>query len=108
MRSFQHITRPLRLYSGHDSLRQFGRELYRLKSRRAVILCGSTLAHSPVLQLVQSAVGDRCAGVFPGVRAHSPHPSVQAVAEELKRLDADAVVAVGGGSAIVTAYCLMT
>lgn len=103
MRSFQHIAPPLRLYSGDDSLGQLGRELDRLKSRRAVILCGSTLAHSPLLQRVRSAMGDRCAGVFPGVRAHSPHPAVQAAAEELKRLDADAIVAVGGGSAIVTA-----
>jgi alcohol dehydrogenase class IV len=103
IQSFQHIVPPLRLYSGDDSLRQLGRELDRLKSRRAVILCGSTLANSPLLLLVQSAMGDRCAGVFSGVRAHSPHPSVQAAAEELKRLNADAVVAVGGGSAIVTA-----
>jgi alcohol dehydrogenase class IV len=103
MQSFQHIAPPLRLYSGDDSLRQLGRELDRLRSRRAVILCGSTLAHSPALKLVRSAMGDRCAGVFPGVRAHSSHPSVQAAAEELKRLNADAVVAVGGGSAIVTA-----
>ena len=48
-------------------------------------------------------MGDRCAGVFTGVRAHSPVPSVAAAAEELKRLQADAVIAVGGGSAIVTA-----
>jgi alcohol dehydrogenase class IV len=103
MRSFQHMTPPLRLYGGDDSLKQLGRELDRLKSRRAVIFCGSTLARGPLLELVRSAMGERCAGVFSGVRAHSPHPSVQAAAEELKRLDADAVVAVGGGSAIVTA-----
>jgi alcohol dehydrogenase class IV len=104
IRSFQHITPPLRLFSGPDSLGQLGRELDRLNSRRAVIVCGSSLARggSP-LDLVRSAMGDRCAGLFSGVRAHSPIPVVQAAAQELKRLEADAIVAVGGGSAIVTA-----
>lgn len=102
--SFQHITPPLRLFSGPESLGQLGRELERLNSRRAVLFCGSTLARqgSP-LDLVRSAMGDRCAGVFSGVRAHSPLPAVEAAARELKRLEADAVIAVGGGSAIVTA-----
>jgi alcohol dehydrogenase class IV len=104
MRSFQHITPPLRLFNGPDSLGQIGRELDRLKSRRAVIVCGSSLSRegSP-LGLVRSAMADRCAGVFSGVRAHSPVPAVEAATRELKRLEADAVVAVGGGSAIVTA-----
>ena len=104
MRSFQHTTPPLRLFHGADSLEQLGRELDRMKCRRAVIFCGSTLgrAGSP-LDLVRAAMGDRCAGVFTRVRAHSPVPEVQAAAQELKRLAADAVIAVGGGSAIVTA-----
>ncbi len=104
MRSFEHITPPLRLFHGPDSLGQIGRELERVNSRRALIFCGSSLARegSP-LDLVRSEMGERCVGVFTGVRAHSPVPSVEAGAQELKRLEADAVVAVGGGSAIVTA-----
>jgi alcohol dehydrogenase len=103
-RSFQHITPPLRLFSGPDSLDLLGLELERLNSRRALIFCGSSLARkdSP-LDLVSSAMGKRCVGVFAGVRAHSPLPSVEAAARELKGIEADAVVAVGGGSAIVTA-----
>ena len=102
--SFQHITPPLRLFSGPESLGQLGRELERLNSRRALIFCGASIARegSP-LHLVRSALGDRCAGVFAGVRAHSPLPAVEAAARELQRLEADAVIAVGGGSAIVTA-----
>jgi len=104
MRSFQHITPPLRLFGGADSLAQLSRELDRLNSRRAVIVCGASMSRSgAVLELVRSAIGGRCAGVFAGVQAHSPVPAVQAGAEELRRLQADAVVAIGGGSAIVTA-----
>jgi alcohol dehydrogenase class IV len=104
MRSFQHISPPLRLYHGPDSMGQLVRELERVESRRAVIFCGSTLARpgSP-LDLVRAAMGDRCAGLFSGVRAHSPLPSVEAAAQEMRRLEADAAIAVGGGSAIVTA-----
>jgi len=104
MRSFQHLAPPLRLFSGVDSLIRLGRELDRHNASRAVILCGRTLGRedSP-LALVRDALGERCAGVFAGVQAHSPVPAVEAAARELERLQADAVVAVGGGSAVVTA-----
>lgn len=103
MRSFRHLAAPLRLFQG-DSLGQLGRELERLDSRRALLLCGPSLARDgSALDLVRSAMGERCAGVFAGVRAHSPLPAVEQAARELERMAADAVVAVGGGSAIVTA-----
>lgn len=104
MRSFRHIAWPLRLFHGPDSLGMLGPELERLNSRRAVIVCGSSLAREgALLDLVRSAVGGRLAGVCAGVLAHSPLPAVEAAARELKRLEADAVIALGGGSAIVTA-----
>jgi alcohol dehydrogenase class IV len=102
MQSFQHITPPLRVYSGPDSLAFLGRELDRLKSRRAVVFCGPW-AQGPLLDAVQGGMGERCAGVFTGVLAHSPVASVQEAAAFLKRLEADAVVSLGGGSSIVTA-----
>src|SRR5688500_15682107 len=101
MRSFQHITPPLRIFHGPDSLGMLGRELERLGSRRAVVFCGPW-AEGPLLDAVQSGIGDRCAGVFKGVRAHSPLTSVEGAARELKRLEADAAIALGGGSSIVT------
>jgi alcohol dehydrogenase class IV len=102
MRSFQHIAPPLRLFSGPDSLTSLGRELDRLESRRPVVFCGRW-AEGPMLDAVKSGMGDRCVGVFTGVVAHSPLVSVETAAQELKRLDADAVIALGGGSSIVTA-----
>jgi alcohol dehydrogenase len=102
--SFEHIAPPLRLFSGPQSLGMLDRELERVNSARAVVFCGSSLARQGTsLGLVRSVIGNRCAGVFTGVRAHSPLPSVEAGADELKRLEADAVIALGGGSAIVTA-----
>lgn len=47
-----------------------------------------------------AALGDLCAGVFAGIGAHSPREGVIAGAAEARRLDADLLVAVGGGSVI--------
>ena len=102
MQTYQHVTPPLRLYSGPDSLGHLGRELERLKARRALVVCGPW-AEGPLLDAVLGAADGRCAGVFTGVLAHSPLESVQAAAAELVRLQADAVIALGGGSSIVTA-----
>lgn len=102
--SFQHIAPALRLYSGANSLVQLGRELERLGAQRAVAVCGgSLLREGKALEQLRGALGARLAGVVAGVKAHSPVPAVEEVARELERLEADAVIAVGGGSAIVTA-----
>ena len=103
MKSFRHIVPPLRLFSGADSLDRLEAELDRLKSRRAVIFCGSTLGQSPLIDLVKASAGSRIAGVYAEVRPNTPLPTVQEAVAELRRLDADAVIALGGGSAIVTA-----
>jgi len=104
MRSFQYVATLPRVFCGPDSLAALGRELERLERKRAVIVCGGSFARSGApLALVRTALGQRFAGVYDGVRAHSPLPVVLAAADALRKLDADAVVAVGGGSAVVTA-----
>lgn len=104
MKSFKHLSAPLRLFHGADSFAQLGSELDRLRAKHAMIVCGASMVRERrVLDLVRAALADRCAGVFDGVRGHSPVPAVQAAAGELKRVGADAVIALGGGSAIVTA-----
>lgn len=104
MKSFRHAIPPLRIYQGEDCLATLGSELERVGSKRAVIFCGTTLSKpgSP-LDLVREAMGERLATVYPGVRADSPLPDVERAVAELKRLDPDAIVAVGGGSAITMA-----
>jgi alcohol dehydrogenase class IV len=104
MQNFRHIVAPLRIFHGPDSLDALPRELNRLGSRRAVIFCGASLARqASALDRIRSSMGDRCAGIYARVQAHSPLPAVMEAAIELQRLGADAVIAVGGGSAIVTA-----
>lgn len=102
MRSFEHITPPLRLFTGPQALDRIGRELDRLARRRALVVCGPW-AEGLLLDAVTSALGERVAGIFTGVTAHSPIDSVEAASETLARTRADAVIALGGGSSIVTA-----
>ena len=55
------------------------------------------------MQRLHDALGDRLVGQFEGVEEHSPLPSVEKARRFLAEHDADAVIAVGGGSSIVTA-----
>lgn len=104
MQSFRHIVPALRIFQGADSLGSLGAELERLGSKRALVFCGATLGRDAgIVDLIVSAAQGRCAGVYAGVRSQSPLPAVEQAAAELARVNADAVIAVGGGSAIVTA-----
>ena len=101
---FQHVTPALRTFCGAEALDALPRQLDRLGLKRAVVFCGQSLPrlHTQALARVESALGDRLAATFDLVESHSPVPSVEAAATLLRKTGADAVVAVGGGSAIVT------
>jgi alcohol dehydrogenase class IV len=102
--SFRHLAPASRVFYGTDCLQHLPMELARMGAERAVVFCGRTLAHStPGLATVQARLGPSCAGVFADVVEQSPLAVVEEGVEALRRLNADAVIALGGGSAIVTA-----
>lgn len=102
--SFRHLAAPLRLFAGDECLDALASELGRLGCKRAMLVCGGSLSRNEAaMALVKDALGQNLVGVFDGVQPHSPIPSVQAAARELARVNADAIVALGGGSAIVSA-----
>ncbi|WP_137890265.1 iron-containing alcohol dehydrogenase family protein [Ramlibacter sp. 2FC] len=101
--SYQHISAELRVFHGIDSLVSLKRELERNGCRRAVVVCGRTISRSEELGLLREALGPLLAGVTPTAREHSPVSGVEETAQFLKDVQADAVIAVGGGSAAVTA-----
>src|SRR5258708_5683171 len=67
--------------------------------RRLLITTTASLADGLAAQTA-AALGDLCVGVFSGIGAHSPREGVIAGANEARRLEADLLVALGGGSAI--------
>jgi alcohol dehydrogenase class IV len=102
--SFRHLAPATRIFYGDDCLQQLPAELGRVSAKRAVVFSGRTLANAtPGLGTIQAALGSLYAGAFTGVVEQSPLTTVEAGVEELRRLDADAVIALGGGSAVVTA-----
>lgn len=104
MKSFSHNTPALRIEQGADCFRLLASEIDRVASRRVAVLCGATLGRpdSPLARVTE-ALGARCVGVYSGVRVDSPLSAVEDAVAEVRRLQADAIVAVGGGSAITTA-----
>jgi alcohol dehydrogenase class IV len=101
--SYQHIAPELRVFHGPESLAALKRELGRNRCQRAVIVCGRTISNSDALVSLKESLGSLLAGVTASAREHSPAAGVQEAAQCLEATRADAVIAVGGGSAAVTA-----
>ena len=77
-------------------------EAERLGARRVFLISGRSLGALPdgPLQRVAQALGERHAGTFAAVRAHSPREDVIAAAAAARACGADLLVGLGGGSAI--------
>ena len=61
--------------------------------------CGPTIyAKSGVVQRVQEALGERCAGLFSGVMPHSPVEVLDEAVAMATDLAPDVIISVGGGS----------
>jgi alcohol dehydrogenase class IV len=91
---------PKRLILGEGSMAQLGALLDDLGAHRALVLCGRTVASGDLLTMTRNALGDRFAGVFDRVGSHTPLTMVEEITSALASSGADAVVTVGGGSAI--------
>jgi alcohol dehydrogenase class IV len=91
---------PNRLILGAGALVQLGALLGDLGATRALVVCGKTVAAGAMLADVRAALGERYCGVYDRVGSHTPLTMVDEVAALVRELRADAVVTVGGGSAI--------
>lgn len=103
MQTLRHIEPELRVFAGPDALAGLRREVARSGARKATIICGTSLGQDPLLKRVIESLGDMYAGTFTGVRPHTPAEVVIAAADAVARQGADALIAIGGGSAAVTA-----
>ncbi|HYB90492.1 MAG TPA: iron-containing alcohol dehydrogenase [Candidatus Binataceae bacterium] len=97
------FTRLERVIFGAGKVRELGRDLERRKVKRALVVTGASLGRSRLLEAVRIAAGPAYAGVFKGAMQHTPAGTVDALAAEARRVDADALVSFGGGSPIDTA-----
>jgi alcohol dehydrogenase class IV len=92
---------PLRaVVSGLGAVRErLAAHLLAQNVTRPMIVCGESVSRSPVLELVQDALGDVWPPtVFDGSRPHTPAETVAAGTAAARTAGADALIAVGGGS----------
>lgn len=75
-------------------------EMDRLGVKRVLLLTTQSLKESRLIRDVSAALGDRCVGEFDAIRAHSPREAVIGGAARARELEADHLLAVGGGSVI--------
>jgi alcohol dehydrogenase class IV len=89
---------PVRVVFGPGSARSLDRELERLDVQRAMVIC--TPGKQGQGEGLRAQIGARCAGVHAHAVMHTPVETARAGVEEARRLDADCLLAIGGGSAI--------
>lgn len=105
---FRHRSFPLSLHAGKGALDNLRAEVDRAKAKRAFVVCGKSVANkTDLITRVKANLGDKFAGVFDGVQISSPLPSVLAGTTAARDAGADLIVAVGGGSAMVTARAII-
>ena len=78
-------------------------QLGRLGRKRAYVVTGSSLASGRVGQRIRSELGSMMVGIFSGARPHVPVETAEQVANEVRSLNADVIIGLGGGSPIGTA-----
>jgi alcohol dehydrogenase class IV len=100
---FRYVSPPSRLLAG-SALTSLAAEVARAGMSRPIVFCGATIGNgSPSLRRVQAELQDLDVHVFSGVQQNSPVTAVEAAVAAVRECEADGILALGGGSAIVTA-----
>src|SRR5262245_43583664 len=89
-----------RVIHGKPAAEAVRAEMERTGAKRVLLTTTKSLTESRLVRDVTSALGDRCVGRFSEIRAHSPREAVIAGAALAREVDADHLLAVGGGSVI--------
>lgn len=96
MESFSYEALPTRVVFGFDTLSQLPEQLARLSVNRALVL--STCQQQAEAARIKDIIGPRAVGLFAGAVMHTPIEVTEAALVVARELNADAVIAVGGGS----------
>jgi maleylacetate reductase len=94
------LSRLERVIYGPGKIAALKDEMERRGLKRAVVVTTDVVAALPILKQVTGALGDKCASVFTGIIQHVPRGTVNELAKEIERANADSLVSLGGGSPI--------
>ncbi len=96
----------LRVLFGPGVVEGLGGELARIDRHRALLVTGRSLASGDVGKRVENALGRSHAGTYAQSRPHVPVRTVEEAWQQARKVSADVLVALGGGSPIGTAKAL--
>ncbi|WP_018900528.1 maleylacetate reductase [Rhizobium sp. 2MFCol3.1] len=96
MRSFTYTAAPARVIFGSGTIERLGDEISRLGLKRVLFL--STPHQAAFVQGCAEKVGSVSAGNFSGATMHTPFAVTERALSAASELDADGIVAIGGGS----------
>jgi alcohol dehydrogenase class IV len=91
---------PGRIAFGAGAVGKLAALVEQAGGRRALVLCGATVASGEMLAQVKAGLGDKLAAVFAEVEPHTPIEMVDRALAQFRASGADTIVTVGGGSAI--------
>jgi len=101
---FRFVGYPVRVHAGKNAISKLPEEVDRARSQRVLVVCGQSVAtKTDLVGRVKESLGERFVGVFDGGQTGSPLTSVLAGVAKAREVEADGIVALGGGSAVVTA-----
>lgn len=101
MHRFTSISYPTRVHAGKDALTALPAELDRIGARRALVVCGRSVAtKTDLVDRIRSLLGSRFAGLYSKIGKDAPLQDVQEAVEAARDCQADILIAVGAGSVI--------
>ncbi|RYX96013.1 MAG: maleylacetate reductase [Comamonadaceae bacterium] len=98
MLDFVYSASAIRVIFAPGGLGRIADEVAALGIERALVLC--TAGQRDLGEAAMALLGGRCAGLFDGARMHVPVEVARRACEYATSLDADGVLAIGGGSTI--------
>ena len=102
--SFRFVGYPVRVHAGPDAISKLAEEVDRAGAQRVLVVCGrSIISNTDLVARVKDSLGERVAGVFSGGKTGSPLTSVLEGVAAAREANSDGIIAIGGGSAVVTA-----
>ncbi|KVD46828.1 maleylacetate reductase [Burkholderia sp. ABCPW 11] len=98
MEAFTYQTQPARVIFGVGTVERLIEEADRLGRRRLLVLC--TASQVSLERRVLAGLGSRAVGAFTDAKRHTPAEVTERALAEVRALNADGIVSVGGGSVI--------